>query len=73
MIRDLEYPQDARKVIDSLHQGLQYDAALAVMGVACANLPLPTADSPDLVSRSVQAGPWRMGQFDVTPQFCFQG
>ncbi len=40
MIRDLQYPEDARRVIDSLHKGLQYDAAIAVLGLAASNLPL---------------------------------
>lgn len=39
MTRDLIYPDDARKVIDSLHAGLRYDAALAVLGNACSELP----------------------------------
>jgi hypothetical protein len=40
MIRDLQYPDDARKVIDALHAGIQYDAALAVLGNSCAKLDL---------------------------------
>lgn len=40
MIRDLQYPEDARRVIDSLHKGLQYDAAIAVLGLASSNLTL---------------------------------
>ncbi len=28
MIRDLQYPEDARKVIDSLHAGLRYDNSM---------------------------------------------
>jgi hypothetical protein len=33
MIPDLQYPEDARRVIDFLHKGLQYDAAIAVLGL----------------------------------------
>lgn len=46
MIRDLQYPEDARRVIDSLHSGLQYDAAVAVLGLTCSRVGL--ADMPDL-------------------------
>lgn len=46
MIRDLQYPEDARRVIDSLHAGLQYDAAVAVLGLACTHVGL--AEVPDL-------------------------
>jgi len=40
VIRDLQYPEDARRVIDSLHKGLQYDAAIAVLGVGCVRTQL---------------------------------
>ncbi len=45
MIRDLKYPEDARKVIDSLHRGLRYDATIAVLGKSHST-PL-NADRPD--------------------------
>lgn len=47
MIRDLKYPEDARQVIDALHQSLQYDAAVAVLGKACSDIPLPDHGGPD--------------------------
>lgn len=47
MIRDLIYPDDPRKVIDSLHKGLRYDAAVAVLGNACSKAALE-GDGPDL-------------------------
>jgi hypothetical protein len=40
-IRDLVYPGDARKVIDSLLSGLRYDGAVAVSGRVLKNAPLP--------------------------------
>lgn len=46
MIRDLRYPEDARKVIDSLHGGLRYDASIAVLGNVCTKLPLDS-ECPD--------------------------
>jgi hypothetical protein len=46
MIRDLIYPDDARKVIDSLHGGLRYDAAVGVLGNTCSEAPLK-GDGPD--------------------------
>jgi hypothetical protein len=46
MIRDLIYPDDARKVIDSLHRGLQYDAAVGLLGNTCSEAPLK-GDGPD--------------------------
>jgi hypothetical protein len=46
MIRDLQYPEDARKELNSLCGGLAYDAALAVAGVALSKIPLPHA-TPD--------------------------
>ena len=47
MIRDLKYPDDAEKVIDSLHVGLKYDAAIAVSGNALHSIPLE-GEGPDL-------------------------
>lgn len=46
MIRDLIYPDDARKVVDSLHSGLRYDAAVAVLGNTCSETPLK-GNGPD--------------------------
>lgn len=46
MIRDLEYPKDARKVYDALLKGLEYDAAFAVLGNVVKLLP-PLGDQPD--------------------------
>lgn len=46
MIRDLRYPEDARHVVDSLHRGLQYDAAVAVLGKS--RHQLGSANLPDL-------------------------
>jgi hypothetical protein len=46
VIRDLLYPEDARKVIDGLVSGLECDAALAVLGNHCPNAPLPS-QGPD--------------------------
>ena len=46
MIPDLKYPEDARKVIDSLHTGLRYDAAIAVLGYGCSKAPLE-GNTPD--------------------------
>jgi hypothetical protein len=45
-IRDLEYPEDAQRVIASLHAGLRYDAAVAVLGLAAAKAELG-GDGPD--------------------------
>ncbi len=45
MIRDLVYPEDARKVVASLHSGLQYDAAIAVLGQICSKTPV-VGDTP---------------------------
>jgi hypothetical protein len=45
-IRDLDYPEDARRVIDSLHVGLRYDAAVAVLGLAAAETEL-SGSGPD--------------------------
>jgi hypothetical protein len=50
MVRDLQYPDDARQTIFSLHAGLRYDASLAVMGNACPTLPLPADGRPDFSS-----------------------
>lgn len=41
MIRDLKYPEDARKASDSLVSGLAYDASIAVAGLALSKVPLP--------------------------------
>jgi hypothetical protein len=38
MIRDLVYPDDARKEVDALQAGLEYDAAIALLGNACTEL-----------------------------------
>ncbi len=46
MIRDLQYPEDARKLVDSLHIGLEYDAAFAVLGSSLKNAPQPK-EQPD--------------------------
>lgn len=46
MIPHLKYPEDAGKVIDSLHAGLRYDAAIAVLGRSCSKAPLEP-DTPD--------------------------
>ena len=46
MIRDLIYPEDARKVIESLQAGLRYDATIAVLGQSCSQLPVPQ-NTPD--------------------------
>ncbi len=46
MIRDLQYPEDARKGLSSLCSGLAYDAAVAVAGSALSGVPLPDA-APD--------------------------
>jgi len=53
VIRDLQYPEDAHRVIDSLHTGLQYDAAVAVLGLTCSRLTL--AEVPD-TSTGVKLG-----------------
>lgn len=41
MIRDLQYPVDARKELNSFCGGLAYDAAVAVAGAALSKIPLP--------------------------------
>lgn len=46
MIRDLKYPDDSRHALDSLRNGLAYDAAIAVAGIALSKIPLPQA-APD--------------------------
>jgi hypothetical protein len=48
-IRDLAYPDDARKTIDSLLLGLKYDAAIAVSGRVLRNAPLPD-NGPDFTT-----------------------
>lgn len=45
-MRDLEYPEDARREIDALDAGLRYDAAAAVLGLAAAKTDL-TSTGPD--------------------------
>lgn len=47
MIRDLVYPEDARKELKSLLDGLAYDASVAVAGVALSKV-LPPQGGPDL-------------------------
>jgi hypothetical protein len=54
MIRDLMYPEDARKVIEALLSGLRYDAAIAVLGKSCSSAPLKT-DTPDF-STGIRCG-----------------
>ena len=46
MIRDLQYPEDARKALNALWHGLGYDAAVAVAGVALSKVPQPQS-TPD--------------------------
>jgi hypothetical protein len=46
MIRDLKYPEDARKELTSLCDGLAYDAAIAVAGETLSKIPLHDA-TPD--------------------------
>jgi len=41
MIRDLQYPDDARKVLDALITGLEYDAAFAILGNSLKTLATP--------------------------------
>lgn len=41
MIRDLIYPEDARKIYNNLIQELEYDAAFALLGNSAGALPLP--------------------------------
>lgn len=43
VIRDLQYPEDARKELISLCGGLAYDAAVAVAGIALSKIPPPDA------------------------------
>lgn len=45
-IRDLQFPEDARKELNSLCGGLAYDAAVAVAGIALSKIPLPEG-APD--------------------------
>ena len=54
MIRDLEYPEDARKELAAVLGGLAYDASIAVAGVALSKTPLPEG-TPDF-SVPVRAG-----------------
>ena len=46
VVPDLQYPEDARKALASLCDGLAYDAAIAVAGVALSQIPLPEG-TPD--------------------------
>lgn len=46
MIRDLQYPEDARKALTSLCSGLTYDAAISVAGVSLSHIPQPQC-TPD--------------------------
>lgn len=46
MIRDLQYPEDARKALASLCDGLAYDAAIAVAGITLSKIP-PPENTPD--------------------------
>jgi len=56
MIRDLVYPEDARKELNSLLGGLAYDAAVAVAGVAlCEMNTSPT--SAAFSRRPLSVGP----------------
>ncbi len=43
LIRDLRYPEDARKELTALCNGLAYDAAVAVAGAVLSKIPLPNA------------------------------
>jgi hypothetical protein len=56
MIRDLQYPEDARRALDSLCGGLAYDAAIAVAGAALSKIPLPE-DAPDFTVPLRCSGP----------------
>jgi hypothetical protein len=46
MIKSLQYPEDARKALNALFDGLSYDAAISVGGEALSKLP-PSQDTPD--------------------------
>ncbi len=46
MIRDLQYPEDARKALDALCSGLAYAASVAVAGETLSKIPLPEG-APD--------------------------
>jgi hypothetical protein len=46
MIRDLQYPEDARRLTDSLIHELEYDAAFAVLGNSLKDVPQPNGQ-PD--------------------------
>jgi hypothetical protein len=54
MMRDLRYPEDARKELASLCDGLAFDAAIAVAGVALSKIN-PPQGAPDF------AAPFRCG------------
>jgi hypothetical protein len=45
MIKDFEYPADARRTIDALQNGLRYDAAIAIGGDILHRSPIP--DQPN--------------------------
>jgi hypothetical protein len=40
-MRDLQYPEDAERLLESLNNGLKYDAAFAVFGNTQQNVPQP--------------------------------
>jgi len=46
MIRDLQYPEDARSLVNSLTHELEYDAAFAVLGNVLKDIPQPK-NQPD--------------------------
>jgi hypothetical protein len=46
LMRDLQYPEDAERVIDAMLAGLRYDAAVAAFGIAAAKTDLGDSD-PD--------------------------
>jgi hypothetical protein len=47
VMRDLKYPEDSRRALDSLCDGLAYDAAMAVAGLALSKTPSPEKNTPD--------------------------
>lgn len=40
-MRDLEFPDDARKTVDSLQNGLRFDASFSLLGIHAKDAPLP--------------------------------
>ena len=54
-MRNMQYPQDAHKVIDSLLSGLRYDSSLSVLGIRLATLP-EQSDAPDFSAFYRQGG-----------------